>query len=139
MGKLHFLDSSFEYWTQCKHRFYLYREATEKMIESNKLKIVLLLSLIKDKNIDLFNSFKLFYEDSNKFNVIKCFDRHFEPKENTVTVHCKIFNFTQHKHESVDLFATNLDVSSNTVLLKLKKSLIRNLLIIDKRDIIVKE
>lgn len=130
-----------ENWSKFKQRFMLYLEATEKISKPDKLKVALLLSSMGDECIEIFNTFKLSTEDSNKFDtVLQNFDSYFEPKKNTVIARYKFFNCVQQENETVDSFVTNLkNLAKDCAFENQEESLIRDLLIIGIRDSAVKE
>ncbi|GBN10184.1 hypothetical protein AVEN_200649-1 [Araneus ventricosus] len=91
--------------------------------------------------LDIYNSFGLSAEDSERFDiVIKSFDDYFSPKKNTVIARYKFFNCVQRENESVDSFVTNLKVLAKDCDFETQEeNLIRDLLIIDIKDITIKE
>lgn len=130
-----------ENWKKFKQRFLLYLEATEKISKPDKQKVALLLTAIGEDCLDIFNSFGLSTEDSEKFDiVIKNFDDYFAPKKNTVIARYKFFNCVQVQNESIESFVTNLKVLAKDCDFDTQEeNLIRDLLIIGIKDVTIKE
>ncbi|GBM72478.1 hypothetical protein AVEN_103961-1, partial [Araneus ventricosus] len=130
-----------ENWKKFKQRFFIYLEASEKINKPDKLKVALLLTTMGEDCLDIYNSFGLSAEDSEKFDiVIKSFDDYFSPKKNTVIARYKFFNCVQRENESVDSFVTNLKVLAKDCDFETQEeNLIRDLLIIGIKDITIKE
>ncbi|GBN42352.1 Transposon Ty3-I Gag-Pol polyprotein, partial [Araneus ventricosus] len=130
-----------ENWKKFKQKFFIYLEASEKINKPDKLKVALLLTTMGEDCLDIYNSFGLSAEDSEKFDiVIKSFDDYFSPKKNTVIARYKFFNCVQRENESVDSFVTNLKVLAKDCDFETQEeNLIRDLLIIGIKDITIKE
>ncbi|XP_054713060.1 uncharacterized protein K02A2.6-like [Uloborus diversus] len=130
-----------ENWSKFKQRFMLYLEASDKIRKPDKMKVALLLGIMGEECIDIFNSFKLSEAIGNNFNeVLNAFDNYFQPRTNTVIARYKFFNSRQKEGESVDSFVTNLkNLSKDCCFENQEDSLIRDLLVIGVRDSAMKE
>jgi hypothetical protein len=128
-------------WTKFKQKFLLYLEATEKSKKSGKIKVALLLCLMGDGCLDIFNTFKLDDKEKDDLDfVIKCFDEYFEPKANTVINRYTFFNLRQKSDETVQSFVTSLKNQAKKCQFgDQEESLVRDLLIIGTKDEACKE
>ncbi|KAG8174307.1 hypothetical protein JTE90_010933 [Oedothorax gibbosus] len=130
-----------ENWAKFKQRFTFYLEATEKTSKPDKTKVALLLGIMGEDCIEIYNNFKLSDEDSQKFDtVIDRFDKHFAPSTNTVIARYKFFNCRQQPSESIDSFINNLKTLAKDCKFEdQEESLVRDLLIMGIKDVNVKE
>uniref|UniRef100_A0A1B6GL44 Retrotransposon gag domain-containing protein n=1 Tax=Cuerna arida TaxID=1464854 RepID=A0A1B6GL44_9HEMI len=133
--------NTFENWSRFKQKFNLYIKATDKSKKSGKQKVALLLCLLGDSCLDIYNNFDL--ADDNKYDydkVLLCFDKYFKPKQNTVVDRYKFFNLRQNTNEPLDSFVTRLKTQAKVCNFgDQEESLVRDLLIIGIQDTSVKE
>ncbi|KAK4886738.1 hypothetical protein RN001_003009 [Aquatica leii] len=97
-------------WEKYKHKFLLYLEASEKNAKPDKLKVALLLNLMGDESIDIFNTFQ-YAENETKDNfevVLKKFDEYCKPRKNVVFESFNFFSRSQELSEPVDKYVTDL-------------------------------
>ena len=126
-----------ENWKKFSERFQLYLQASGANAKSDKTRIALLLHIMGEEAIDIFNSFT--WEnagDKDKYkNVLEKFEKYFTPKKNVVL---ERFNFNRAKFESkesIDTFVTKLkNLSKSCEYGDLTGSLIRDKIVISITD-----
>lgn len=97
-------------WEKFKQRFELYLEASEKSSKPDKLKVALLLNLMGDEAIDVYNTFT-FAENESRDElkvVVDKFDQYCKPRKNVVYDRFKFFSRSQEPGETVDRYVTEL-------------------------------
>jgi hypothetical protein len=105
-----------ENWRRWKQRFELFMTATEASKESGKIQSSMLLHLIGEDALEVFNTFEFaFDEDKEKTSeILKNFDEYCNPKRN-LTVERHIFNSRmQQPGESFDQYVKDLRLKVKT-------------------------
>lgn len=100
-------DSNLESWTKWKQRLDIFLKASGKNSDNDDIKIAILLSVIGDEGLDVFNTFKDETKKSFK-EVINAYDQHYLPKTNTTMETFKFNNLSQGPDQSIDQFLTEL-------------------------------
>nr|CAI5842937.1 unnamed protein product [Callosobruchus analis] len=94
-------------WKLWKQKFNLYHLATGKTNKPDDIKIVILLNLLGDEGLHIFNTLE-FEEEGDNANsietVLKKFDEYCNPVKNAVYEHFKFFKRDQHLGETIDQF-----------------------------------
>lgn len=95
---------SWKRWVQKFHNFML---ATEKTNRPEKVKIAILLNLLGDEGVEVYNTFHL--ETSPSLDdVLQCFEEHCIPRKNIVYERFKFFSCKQQEGQSFDAYLTQL-------------------------------
>ena len=105
-----------ENWRRWKQRYELFMTATEASKKSAKIQSSMLLHLIGEDALEVFNTFEFGSEkDKEKpVEILKKFDEYCNPKRN-LTVERHIFNSRmQHLSESIDKYITDLRLKVKT-------------------------
>ena len=105
-----------ENWRRWKQRYELFMTATEASKKSAKIKSSMLLHLIGEDVLEVFNTFEFGSEEDKEkpVEILKKFDEYCNPKRN-LTVERHIFNSRmQHPGESIDKYITDLRLKVKT-------------------------
>lgn len=128
-------------WKLWKQKFELYLLASGKTNKSDEVKIAILLNLIGDGGLHIYNTFE--YEETenkNKLEVIlEKFDKYCNPMKNIVYERFKFFKRNQLINESIDQFVTELKQLASTCEFKEKDMLIRDRIVLGVRDSRIQE
>ena len=103
-------------WKRFKQRIELYMDATGASKKDDKAKTSLLLHVMGEKAIDVYNTF-VFQDagDEMKYNkVIEQFEAYCSPKKNITLERFHFNRCTQEKDESIDQYVTKLKALSKT-------------------------
>lgn len=128
-------------WKLWKQKFNLYLLASGKSEKKDDVKIAVLLSLLGDEGIQIYNTFEYSEgEDNTKLTTILAkFDTYCNPIRNLVYEHFKFFKRDQLPGETVDQFVTALRQLANTCDFKEKDVLIRDRIVLGIRDLKIQE
>lgn len=129
-------------WKLWKQKFNLYLRASGKTSKQDDVKIAILLNLLGDEGLHIFNTFE--YKDGESENCLKTvlqkFDEHCDPIKSAVYEHFKFFKRDQMVGETIDQFVTALKQLSATCEFKdLKETLIRDRIVLGVRDLRIQE
>ena len=105
-----------ENWRRWKQRYELFMTATEASKKSGKIQSSMLLHLIGEDALEVFNTFEFASEEDKEkpTEILKKFDEYCNPKRN-LTVERHIFNSRmQHPGESIDQYITDLRLKVKT-------------------------
>ena len=99
-----------ENWKRFKQRFELYNVASGMSLKDEKSQTSMLLHVIGDGALDIYNTF-VFAQSGDSMKLEKVLDK-FEsycmPKRNVTYERHKFFTRSQHVHETIDQYATEL-------------------------------
>ncbi|GLV46504.1 hypothetical protein CBL_20842 [Carabus blaptoides fortunei] len=108
-SSLNIHDNKSENWAFFKQKFNIFLVAAQKSDKTEDVKVALLLNLIGDDALRLFNTFKLRETDKNSLKaVMNAFEDYCSPRKNVVFNRFKFFKKTQEPGESFDQFHTEL-------------------------------
>lgn len=101
-------------WKKWRRRFGIYLDAIggKTLVESRKC--ALLLHVIGDDAVEIFETFKVKDNERTLENILKKFEEHFVPKVNVTFERHKFFTCSQQPHESIDTYVTELHKLSAT-------------------------
>lgn len=109
--------------------------ATGKSNKDGKTKVAILLNLIGEEAIEVFNTFKLNTSDSeNLETVLSKFEEYCQPIKNVIFERYKFFNIVQKEGQSFDSFLTELQTAASTCEFKEEESLIRDRIVLGITD-----
>ncbi|XP_050518812.1 uncharacterized protein LOC126892932 [Diabrotica virgifera virgifera] len=94
-------------WTKWKQKFEIFLLASGRSEAAEKIKVALLLNILGESCLDIFNTFPENKRD-NFADVISCFDNHFLPKQNICMETFKFNNIQQKEGQGIDSFLTEL-------------------------------
>ena len=99
-----------ENWRRWIQRFDLYLTASGKIKEDEKVQCAILLHVIGEEALEIYNTFKLATgEDPNKISVLKKnFEDYVNPRKNTVFERYRFWACKQQEGETIDQFITEL-------------------------------
>ena len=126
-----------ENWTRWYQKFMNFLIATEKSAKDDSTKIAILLNLLGDEGVSIFNTFKFDDEtNSKKFDkVIDKFKEHCVPRKNVVFERYKFFSCTQLEGQTVDVYLTQLKtLASSCEFGEQEDSLIRDRIVLGLHD-----
>lgn len=94
-------------WEKWKQKYNIFMKASGNTSKDEETKIALLLHIIGDSGIDIYNTFPK--EKTEKLDVVlKCFDEYFLPKKNITMETFKFNNICQQEDQNIDSFITEL-------------------------------
>lgn len=130
-----------ENWSFFKQKFDIYMIASKSSSETSQYQIALLLSVIGDRALKIYNNFT--YTDNEDKNDIKTtlakLDNYFIPDKN-ITYERHVFFLREQRDESIDSYVTDLrDLSSSCDFGSLTDSLIKDKLILGIKDRVLKD
>lgn len=131
-----------ENWKRFKQRFELYLEATDSANKHNKQKTSLLLHVIGDEGVEIYNTFTYDNADDKwSLDIVKTkFENHFTPKKNITVERFHFNNCNQQEGEAVDHYVTRLrSLAANCEFENLKDSLIKDRLVCGIQDLAARE
>ncbi|KAK4885733.1 hypothetical protein RN001_002004 [Aquatica leii] len=141
-AELCFEGNMAENWEFFKQKFNIYLKASKQGDEDEEMKLFVLLNLIGDKGLRIYNTFK-FEENESKNDcsiVLKKFDDKFIPMRNPTYERYKFFTRNKATHETYDHYVTALRELANTCEFgALADSLIREKLILGIQEIHIKD
>lgn len=140
-SEFHFIGDVASNWRLWKQKFELYLLASDKVGKTDKVKIAVLLNLLGDEALQVYNTFEYDAgEDSNKLEtVLDKFEAYCNPIKNMVYEHYKFFKRDQNPNETVDQFVTALRQLASTCEFKEKDVLIRDRIVLGIRDPCIQE
>lgn len=117
-----------QHWKKFKQRFELFCTAAGYDGKTEKVKTSLLLHIIGEEGLDLYNTFTFEGTDNQRIvPVMAKFDEHFNPRKNETMERYRFFTCVPNPGESIDIFITELKNKSQTCEFgDLKNSLIRD-------------
>lgn len=131
-----------ENWSFFKQRFDIYMVASKSNKENSEYQIALLLSVIGDRALKIYNNFT-YSADEDKSNikvVIDKFANYFIPSKNVTYERHVFFLREQKQDENIDSYVTDLrDLSSTCEFGTLTDSLIKDRLILGIKDRTLKD
>lgn len=141
-GEMSFQGNLTENWKKWKQKFDNFLLATEKDGKEDKYKIAILLNLIGDEGVNIFNTFK--FEDDEKKesykDIILEFEKYCEPHKNIVFERFKFFSCNQVEGQSIDSYVTSLKLlASSCEFENQTESLIRDRIVLGLRDSLLQE
>ncbi|KAJ8970287.1 hypothetical protein NQ317_007601 [Molorchus minor] len=123
-------------WRLWKQKYELYLLASGKSSKGDDVKIAILLNLLGDEGIQIYNTFEYEEgEDKTKLAVVlNKFGQYCNPLKNLVYEHFKFFKRDQLPSESIDQFVTALHQLASTCEFKEKDVLMRDRIVLGVRD-----
>lgn len=105
-----------EQWIKWKQQFLNFLIASERDKKSDEVKIAILLNLVGEEGVGIFNTFKPSEnKDIRKFdNVMEMFNDYCMPKKNVVFERFKFFSCTQQEGQQIDNYLTELKTLAST-------------------------
>lgn len=131
-----------ENWKFFKQKFDIYLIASKSNLESSNYQVALLLNVIGDRSLKVFNNFVFANEEekSNLASVLKKFDLYFMPDKNVTYERHKFFLREQGENEKIDQYVTELrDLSSTCEFGDISDSLIKDRIILGIKDLSIKD
>lgn len=130
-----------ENWQKWYQKFELFLLASGKSSEVDQVKIALLLNLIGDEGLEVFNAFTYAKkDDKEKFDkVVKKFTEHCQPKKNIVFERFKFHGAVQKINQSIDQFVTEIKNLAKSCEFKEENSMIRDRIVIGIKNDAIKE
>ncbi|KAK9730633.1 hypothetical protein QE152_g14380 [Popillia japonica] len=115
-SELSFKGNVAENWALFKQKLENFLIASGKANKPDEVKIAVLLNIIGDQGLSIYNTFEYgTEEDRTKYEtVLDKFEKHCNPLKNLVYEHYKFFIRDQHEGESVDEFTTELKKLAST-------------------------
>jgi len=136
--EISFYGNLSEVWKRWKQRYNLYVLATSTNTLPNEQQIAILLNLMGDKGIELYNTFNL--SATVKVNeVIEQFGKYFNPRKNIVYERFQIFNTKQKPDQSIGEYIIELQTLSTSCEFMEKNKMCRDRLIVGLLDIGLQE
>lgn len=135
-GQMSFKGNIASNWRLWKQKFEIYLIASGKSNKSDDVKIAILLNLLSDEGIEIYNTFEYDQDnDAKKFEVVlKKFDEYCQPLKNIVFEHFKFFKRDQLAGESFDQFVTALKQLANSCEFKERDTMILDRIVLGIRD-----
>lgn len=126
-----------ENWRKWLQKFENYMIAAEKHEKPDKNKIAILLNLLGDEGVEIYNTFK-FEEGTSKdkyHDVIQQFNDYCSPRRNVVFERYKFFSCVQQEGQNVDAYLTQLKTLASTCEFgDQEEGLIRDRIVLGIRD-----
>lgn len=129
-------------WVKWKQNFDNFMFATEKIGKDDTIKIAILLNIIGDEGVNVYNTFKFMEEeDKNKYDeVVKKFENHCSPQTNEVFDSFKFFSCCQKEGQAIDVYVTELKTfTSSYGFGNQEASLLRDCVVLGMRNKSLKE
>ncbi|KAK4874704.1 hypothetical protein RN001_014064 [Aquatica leii] len=102
-----------ENWRKFKQNFEIYLKASDKCGKDDKAKIAILLNIIGEESVGIYNTFTLSETERVSFqSVLKAFEDHCSPNKNIVFKRLKFYSRVQQEAEGFDQFLTDIKKSS---------------------------
>lgn len=134
-SQLDFSGNVSENLRKFKQRFNLFLEATGKTKEDGKTQVAILLNLIGEDGIEVFNTFKLEEEDAKDIKIVlDKFEEYCQPLKNVIFERYKFFNIAQKEGKTFDSFLTELQTAASTCEFKEEESMIRDRIVLGISD-----
>lgn len=108
MGHLDIKDNAAYNWKMFKQRFQIYLKANGKDKNSDDIKVAILLSMVGEEALNLFNTFGIDYETAKLVEVLDAFEKQLNPKTNVVYEGYKFMKRCQKPGEPFDTFLFDL-------------------------------
>lgn len=94
-------------WPKWRQKFEIFMKATGKLSSEDDVQVALLLHIIGDSGLDIYNTFPV--EKTKKLkDVLQCFDEYLLPKKNITMETFKFNNIIQTETQTIDSFITEL-------------------------------
>lgn len=98
-----------ENWRKFKQNFEIYLKASDKSGKEDEIKIAILLNIIGEECVEVYNTFALSDTERRSFqSVLKAFEDHCSPKKNIVFERFKFYSRLQQEAEGFDQFLTDV-------------------------------
>lgn len=130
-----------ENWKKFVQKFEYFLEATDKTEKTGKVKVAILLNLIGDEGLEVYNTFR-FEEEADRQDINKVleqFSKHCAPLKNIVFERYKFYNLIQKEAQTFDNDLTELQKAASTCEFAEEESLIRDRIVLGTRDKAVQE
>ena len=141
-GALNLNGNLRENWRRWIQRFELFLTASGKVKEAEKVQCAILLHLIGDEALEIYNTFTFGEgEDRDKLTVLKKkFEDYVNPRKNTVFERYKFWECKQQDGETIDQFITELKTRARSCEFgDQTESLIRDRIVFGVSDVRLKE
>lgn len=104
-----------ENWRKFKQSFEIFLKASGSATKPDEVKVAILLNIVGEEGVELYNTFNLQDVDKNNFTkVLQCFEEYCVPKKNIVYETFKFFNRLQQEGEKFESFLTDIKKLSQT-------------------------
>jgi len=125
-----------ENWKKFKQAFNIYMTATGKNEKSDEVRIAMLLNIIGDEGVEIFNNFTLEEAERKKYEVVlKEFDKYLIPRRNEIYERYKFYKREQQEGESVLNFIEDVKKLAKTCEFGCESNkLIRDRIVLGIRD-----
>ncbi|CAH0717253.1 unnamed protein product, partial [Brenthis ino] len=134
-AELSFSGSIAENWRNWRQKLEYYLLATEKEKKEDKVKIAILLNLIGDEGLAIYNTFGLSTETSTYDAVIKKFENYCKEKKNVLFERHKFFKTLRIDGQTIDNYVTGLrTIGANCEFGDQLESLIRDQIVLHLTD-----
>lgn len=121
-------------WNTWYQKLELFMEATGKDQASENQKIAILLNLIGDEGIEIYNTFKVDKKTAKFKEVVKLFKDYCEPRKNVVYERYKFLNANQKEGQTIESFITELKSLVVSCEYKDEDDMVRDKLVMGIRD-----
>lgn len=129
--QLNFSGNVSENWQKFKQRFELFMEATGKTKEDGKTQVAILLNLIGEDGIEVFNTFKLEKEESEDLSaVLKTLEKFCQPLKNVIFERYKFLNSAQREGRTFDSFLTELQTATASCEFKEDEAMVQDRIVL---------
>ncbi|KAK5642690.1 hypothetical protein RI129_008857 [Pyrocoelia pectoralis] len=130
-----------ENFKRFKQRFEIYLLATGASEKEDKVKVAMLLNIIGEEGLEIYNNFKLGKEDKQKYDkVISEFETYMNPRKNIIYERYMFNKRTQAEGESIDVFVNDLRTLVKTCEYKDEAdNLVRDRIVLGINDLRVQE
>lgn len=95
-------------WQKFKQKFEFFLMAARKSQETDEMKIALLMNILGDEGIKLYNTISSEESKKSYAEVIKVFEKHCVPHKNVCVEAFKFHNMNQHEGQSIESFITEI-------------------------------
>ncbi|KAE9544230.1 hypothetical protein AGLY_001409 [Aphis glycines] len=136
--EINFSGNLSEVWKRWKQRYDLYVLATSTNTLPNEQQIAILLNIMGDQGIELYNTFNL-SATVNVNEVIEQFEKYCNPHKNIVYERFKFFNAKQKPGQTIEEYIIELQTLSTSCEFMEKNNMCRDRLIVGLLDIGLQE
>ncbi|XP_044757726.1 uncharacterized protein LOC123315889 [Coccinella septempunctata] len=126
-------------WSLWKQKFQMYMLAADKDEASEQVKVAILLNLIGDEGVEIYNTFKLQIEKTTLKGVMDNFEKHCQPKKNVVYERYKFLSCNQKEGQSMGSFITELKTMVKNCEYESEEEMVRDKIVMGIRDNGVRE
>lgn len=133
-------DNAAEKWKQWKQRFEIFMDANEINNFPIAKQTAILLNVIGDEALKIFNSFNIDRKQTKVEDILKKFDEKFSPHSNVTVERYNFFTRMQRQDETLEEYLTVLtNLSTACKFETLQDSLIKDMLVIGIQNTHIKE